>query len=112
MDVKVYFHGKDQFLDLSGRMGYKVYKREKLQFPITATDITILERDAKNDEHDPNFKKGRKTCSNDLYDDCIYNMLARTMRQNTAKNCTVPYIMDNSNICTNSQVFCIVYCLI
>ena len=86
-------------------MGYKVYKGEKLQFPITATEITILERDAKNDEHDPYFKKGHKTCSNELYDDCIYNMLARTMKQNTKENCTVPYIMDNTNICTTFQVF-------
>ena len=105
IDVKLYFHGPDQFLDLSGRMGYKLYKGEIMQSQITVTDITILERDVKEDKNDPNFKKGQKTCSNELYDDCIYNMLARTMREDTKDNCTVPYIRDDSNICTNSQVF-------
>ena len=105
IDVKLYFHGPDQFLDLSGRMGYKLYKGEIMQSQITVTDITILERDVKKDENDPNYKKGQKTCSNELYDDCIYNMLARTMREDTKDNCTVPYIRDDSNICTNPQVF-------
>ena len=105
IDVKLYFHGPDQFLDLSGRMGYKLYKGEIMQSQITVTDITILERDVKEDKNDPNFKKGQKTCSNELYDDCIYNMLARTMREDTKDNCTVPYIRDDSNICTNPQVF-------
>ena len=105
IDVKLYFHGPDQFLDLSGRMGYKLYKGEIMQSQITVTDITILERDVKEDKNDPNYKKGQKTCSKELYDDCIYNMLARTMREDTKDNCTVPYIRDDSNICTNPQVF-------
>ena len=92
-------------MDLSGRMGYKLYKGEIMQSQITVTDITILERDVKEDKNDPNYKKGQKTCSKELYDDCIYNMLARTMREDTKDNCTVPYIRDDSNICTNPQVF-------
>ena len=111
IDVKLYFHGPDQFLDLSGRMGYKLYKGEIMQSQITVTDITILERDVKEDKTDPNFKKGQKTCSNELYDDCIYNMLARTMREDTVDNCTVPYIRDDSNICTNPKVCCFCQCL-
>ena len=111
IDVKLYFHGPDQFLDLSGRMGYKLYKGEIMQSQITVTDITILERDVKEDKNDPNFKKGQKTCSKELYDDCIYNMLARTMREDTADNCTVPYIRDDSNICTNPKVCCFCQCL-
>ena len=95
-------------------MGYKLYKGEIMQSQITVTDITILERDVKEDKNDPNFKKGQKTCSNELYDDCIYNMLARTMREDTKDNCTVPYIRDDSNICTNPQVFgfCLGQCII
>ena len=31
MDAKLYFHKIDQFLDLSGRMGYVVHLKEKLQ---------------------------------------------------------------------------------
>ena len=103
IDVKLYFHGPDQFLDLSGRMGYFLYLGEIMQSQITVTDIEILERDIKEDKDDPNFKKGSKTCSNENYDDCIYNMLARTMRENTEDNCTVPYIRNDSNICTKPK---------
>ena len=42
----------DQFLDLSGRMGYKLYLGEIMQSQITVTDITILERNQKKDEDD------------------------------------------------------------
>ena len=71
-----------------------------MQSQITVTDIQILERENKQDKDDPNFKQGSKTCSTENYDDCIYNMLARAMRKNTEDNCTVPYIKDNSDICT------------
>ena len=71
-----------------------------MQSQITVTDIEILEREIKQDKDDLNFKEGSKTCSNENYDDCIYNMLARAMRENTEDNCTVPYIRDDSNICS------------
>ena len=100
IDVKLYFHGPDQFLDLSGRMGYKLYRGEVMQSQVTVTDITILERDEKEEDDDPTFVKGSKTCSKELYDDCIYNTLTRLMRENTDDNCTVPYVRDDGNICT------------
>ena len=101
--MKLYFHGPDQFLDLSGRMGYKLYRGDIMQSQITVEEITILERDMTEDNNDPDFKEGEKTCSNENYDDCIYNMLSRIMRENTEDNCTVPYIRDNSNICTKPK---------
>ena len=103
IDVKIYFHGPDQFLDLSGRMGYKLYLGEIMQSQITVTDITILERNQKKDEDDPTYKEGRKTCMKENYDDCIYNMLTREMRKNTEDNCTVPYVRDDSRICTKES---------
>ena len=45
--MKLYFHGPDQFLDLSGRMGYKLYRGEIMQSQITVTDTKILERTVK-----------------------------------------------------------------
>ena len=38
-DVKVYFHRSDQFLDLSGRMGYKIYKGETVQSQVSWHDV-------------------------------------------------------------------------
>ena len=100
IDVKLYFHGPDQFLDLSGRMGYKLYRGEIMQSQVTVTDITLIERNLEEDEEDANSKEGTKTCTNEIYDDCIYGMLARVMRENTEDNCTVPYVRDDSKICT------------
>ena len=41
-DVKVYFHKNGQFLDLSGRMGYKIYKKEKVQSQVNGHDIRYV----------------------------------------------------------------------
>ena len=90
-------------MDLSGRMGHKVYRDEKIQSQITVTDISILKRDKNDDDDDPNFVNGAKTCSYELYDDCIYNSLTQKMRKNTEDNCTVPYVRDNSKICTKPK---------
>ena len=99
----MYFHGPDQFLALSGRIGYKLYVGEIMQSQITVTDITILKRNQKKDEDDPTYKEGRKTCMTENYDDCIYNMLTREMRKTTEDNCTVPYVRDVSKICTKKK---------
>ena len=36
IDVQVYFHAKDQFLDLSGRLGNKVYIGKRYETQIVA----------------------------------------------------------------------------
>ena len=100
IDVVLYFYGPGQFLDLSGRIGHKVNVGEYIQSQVTVTDINLLERDKKDDEEDPTFSKKRKTCSMELYDDCIYNKLTKLMRDNTEDNCTVPYVPGDSKICT------------
>ena len=43
VDVKLYLHAKDQFLDLSGRMGYKVNKGERFESQVTTQDIIQVE---------------------------------------------------------------------
>ncbi len=42
--VKIYFHANEQFLDLSGRMGYKVFPGEIVQSQVTYEDISLLSR--------------------------------------------------------------------
>ncbi len=38
-DVKIYFHAPGQYLDLSGRMGYKLYTGETMQSQLSFHDI-------------------------------------------------------------------------
>ena len=103
IDVKLYFHGPDQFLDLSGRMGYKLYRGEIMQSQITVTDTKILERSVKENTIDGKIVE-EKTCANHVYDDCIYGMLSTLMRNNTEDECRAPFIRDeNDTICTKPK---------
>ena len=86
-------------------MGYKLYRGEIMQSQITVADIKILERNLPEDEKE---QKNTKTCSpyedkTSTYDDCIYGMLAQVMREKTEDKCTVPYIRNDSNICTKPK---------
>ena len=38
-DAKIYFHRKDQFLDFSGRMGYKILLKEVIQSQVSWEDV-------------------------------------------------------------------------
>ncbi len=42
--MKIYFHAYEQFLDLSGRMGYKIYPGETAQSQVTYEDVRLLSR--------------------------------------------------------------------
>ena len=53
-DIKVYLHMPQQFLDLTGRMGHKVYKGDKVQTQITYSDNHQLARE---------LEDGNVTCS-------------------------------------------------
>ena len=95
MDVELYFHAPGQFLDLFGRMAYKLYRGEVMQTQITIRDSNELEKEAADDENYFGFQNTtKKSCTTDLYDDCVYNILKRDMRENTEDNCTAPYVKD------------------
>ena len=64
--VKLYFHKKGQFLDLSGRMGYKVYPSEKIGLQIITEQIELLPRQTDD---------GNVTCINSTYDECMYRVI-------------------------------------
>ena len=107
IDVELYFHGPDQFLDLSGRMGYKLYRGEKMESQMTIKDYIILERDEIDYEDDDLFSfksaEANKTCTNDIFDDCVYDVMAKEMIDNTGDKCTAPYVRDPIKICTKER---------
>ena len=102
INVKVYLHSKNQFLDFPGRVGHKVYVGDKVQTEITYQDVTQLEK-LKTPKRNENGENEMKTCSHLNYDQCMYNVLANIMRNETKGNCTTPFIMDNDNICTKRE---------
>ena len=101
MNAKIYIHSKDQFLDLSGRMGYKTYLGERFECQITLNEI--IQKEYKNVKNALAMSSKDKTCSYDIYDDCIYEKVAKIMKDNTDQHCTVPWIRDDKRICTNSK---------
>ena len=72
-----------------------------MQSQITVTEVTILERSQKKERDDS--MEGRKTCMKESYEDCIYNMLTEEMKKNTEDNCTVPYVRDDTKICSKDS---------
>ena len=111
IDVKIYFHGPDQYSDSSGRMGYKLYRGETMQSQIRISDIELLEREivTKTEEDSDtglesqlpsNEREERghnKTCSNEPFDECLFSKLIKDMKANTEDNCTAPFITGYSN---------------
>jgi len=85
-------------------MGYKVYLGQRIQSQITFQDV--LQFDYKNTRRGMFLRmfltEKDKKCSHHTYDDCMYNTLANVMKESTKENCTVPWILDNRNICSNS----------
>ena len=89
--VKLYFHRSGQFLDLSGRMGYKVHLGDTLRSQLTYQEISMLPLNGQ--------------CTDDSYDGCMYGILRSAMEQATEDRCTVPWIVADGNrkICTREE---------
>ena len=108
MDVKLYFHANNQFLDLSGRMGYAIYKGQIVQSQITVQDIDQLAfKQLKKISVSTMFgfsplEEVRK-CSHGVYDKCMYSKLSNIMKKETEDKCTVPWVLNTTNICIKSQ---------
>ena len=100
VDVKVYFHGPGQFLDLSGRMGYKIYVNDTMQSQVSWHDVRMLSKEKKD---------GTKSCINSVYDKCMYGALISHMKANTPSEngCTVPWVMQgkqgSEKICKKAE---------
>ena len=101
IDAKLYIHAKDQFLDLSGRMGYKVFLGKRFECQVTVQEIIQLEyRNVKNALA---LSSQDKSCSYQAYDECMYNRMSEVMKRNTEDKCTVPWIRNNDRICSKSN---------
>ena len=78
-----------------------------MESQMTIKDYIILERDeVEYDEDDLfNFKSddANKTCTNEVFDDCVYDVMAREMKENTGDKCTAPYVRDPIRICTKER---------
>ena len=79
-------------------MGYKLFLGEKVQSQLMVKDVKLL--GPENNHHAHEIEEAENSCSNEKYDYCIYEALARVMKENTKDNCTVPY-MRNKKICKN-----------
>ena len=92
-------HRHGQFLDLNGRMGYKIHIGERFQVQVNYQDIRMLE---KSSQKKLRFKqKSEKSCTQCEYDSCMYGAVERIMRQRTIEECTAPWIRNASDICSN-----------
>ena len=80
-------------------MGYKIYVGERFESQITLQDILQLEY--KHVSNALALSASDKSCSHEIYDDCIYETIANVMRSHTKDSCTVPWIRDDRNICSN-----------
>ena len=87
IDSKVYLHRPGQFLDLSGRMGYKVFLGDQIQSQINYQDVRMVPKTLDSD--------GSQSCSMEVFDECIYTKVTRLMYEK-APGCTVPWVMNNS----------------
>ena len=102
MSVKVYFHSKGTFLSSSGRMGHKVYLREKIQTQLSIQNIERLQKDA----IDPRAKskdRHHQSCENHNFDECLYRRITDIMKTETNDNCTAPWMPNNTKICTSRK---------
>ena len=71
-------HARDQFLDLSGRMGYKLYIGERFESQVTLQEINQLEY-----KHVSNalwISSNDRSCSHEVFDECMYKTLANVMK--------------------------------
>ena len=73
IDAKLYIHAKDQFLDFSGRMGYKVFLGKRFESQVNVHEI--IQKEYRNVKNALALSSKDKTCSYQAYDECMYNTM-------------------------------------
>ena len=101
IDAKVYFHSRNQFLDLSGRLGYKILLGKQYETQVTVQDV--LQIDYKNVHNGIIFYDSDRKCSFEDYDKCMYRTLTSLMKESTKDNCTAPWVHDHDKICSKPE---------
>ena len=79
-------------------MGYQIHLGEKFQSQVNVQEIIQFEY--KNVKNALALTEEDKSCSYDVYDDCIYSTVVKIMKNKTEAQCTVPWVRDNTNICS------------
>ena len=79
-------------------MGYKIHLGESFQSQVIVQEIMQFEY--KNVKNALALTNEDKSCSYEVYDDCIYSKVVNIMRKSTEAKCTVPWVRDNANICS------------
>ncbi|XP_040576980.1 uncharacterized protein [Lepeophtheirus salmonis] len=93
LPVEIYLHQMGQFLDLSGRMGYKVVIGERHESQISYRDMRMLEK--------PDKGEGSFVCRTINYDHCMYQRITDLMVDQLG--CVSPWVKNTSfEICKES----------
>ena len=79
-------------------MGYKVRLGERIEFQLSVQEMKQLMY--KNVKNALAITSKDKSCSYEIYDDCMYSKVVDIMKKSTDSQCTVPWIRDNTNICS------------
>ena len=86
---------------LNGRMGHILGENEELEAAVEYNKYyTIKKRNPDYNATATNMDKFPTTCTDEVYDDCIYTMLDKEFKE---LGCSVPWILNNDNICTDNQ---------
>ena len=89
-------HQKDQFLDFQERNSLKIYPNENVETKISYSEFVGLPEIDHTGER--TGKKGRKTCENINFDQCLYQKREEVSRKQTKDNCTAPYTPNNVKV--------------
>ena len=82
-------------------MGYNIWLGERVQFQVEMEEIQQLEY--KDVENRLTLTSKDRGCSHEIFDDCMYEVVASVMKERTDGNCTVPWIRNNANVCSTSK---------
>ena len=81
------------------RFPLKIYKKENVESKITYVQFVGLPETDHTGEL--TGTKGRETCSDINFDECLYQQREDEMRRQTKDNCTAPYTPNNNHICND-----------
>jgi hypothetical protein len=79
-------------------MGYKVHVGERFEYQLTVQETNQFEY--KNVKNALAITAKDKSCTYEVYDDCMYSKVVDIMKKSTESQCTVPWIRDNLDICS------------
>ena len=117
INVKIHIHEKNQFFDLSGRMGHEIKVGEKISSQINIHEVHQLPKYFNRNEmssdaiENQTVKKYDTVCSDINFDECIQKELTRQMISATEDKCVVPWFptlysieqIGNHTVCSKEK---------